>query len=51
MTTGQHEHQSDRGHAMHEHMHGQGCGHEAVQHGGHVDYIHDGHCHAAHEDH
>jgi hypothetical protein len=35
----------------HEHVHGEDCGHEAVQHGDHVDYIHDGHHHAAHDGH
>lgn len=33
------------------HAHGAGCGHDAVQHGDHVDYLHDGHKHAAHGDH
>jgi zinc transport system permease protein len=32
----------------HRHEHGPDCGHEAVQHGDHVDYVHDGHRHAAH---
>ncbi|MFN0282708.1 MAG: metal ABC transporter permease [Kineosporiaceae bacterium] len=32
----------------HRHEHGAGCGHEAVPHGDHVDYVHDGHRHAAH---
>jgi zinc transport system permease protein len=32
----------------HRHEHGPGCGHEAVAHGDHVDYVHDGHRHAAH---
>ena len=32
----------------HRHTHGPGCGHLAVIHGDHVDYIHDGHAH--HED-
>lgn len=32
------------------HEHGPGCGHEAVEHGDHVDYIH-GHRHAKHDDH
>ncbi|MBI5607704.1 MAG: metal ABC transporter permease [Deltaproteobacteria bacterium] len=27
----------------HAHIHGPGCGHLAVQHGDHVDYLHDGH--------
>lgn len=35
----------------HPHEHGLGCGHEAVPHGDHVDYLHDGHRHAAHEGH
>lgn len=38
-------------HTVAEHEHGPSCGHEAVEHGDHVDYIHDGHRHAAHEDH
>ena len=28
-----------------------GCGHPAVQHGDHTDFIHEGHRHAAHADH
>ncbi len=32
----------------HGHEHGAACGHEAVPHGDHVDYVHDGHRHAAH---
>ncbi|QCX27962.1 metal ABC transporter permease [Nocardioides jishulii] len=32
----------------HPHEHGDGCGHEAVDHGDHVDYLHDGHRHAPH---
>lgn len=35
----------------HAHEHGPGCGHEAVAHGDHVDYLHDGHRHAPHHDH
>ena len=31
--------------------HGEGCGHESVNHVDHVDYVHDGHRHAAHDDH
>jgi hypothetical protein len=27
------------------HQHGPGCGHTAVKHQGHVDYLHDGHLH------
>lgn len=32
----------------HRHEHGPGCGHPAVPHGDHVDYLHDGHRHAVH---
>lgn len=32
----------------HLHRHGPGCGHPAVVHGDHVDYVHDGHHHAPH---
>jgi zinc transport system permease protein len=32
----------------HPHEHGPGCGHEIVGHGDHVDYLHEGHRHAAH---
>lgn len=35
----------------HPHQHGAGCGHPAVRHGDHVDYVHDGHRHAAHGSH
>lgn len=38
-------------HRNHRHVHGEGCGHVAIPHGDHVDYIHDGHRHAAHDDH
>ena len=38
-------------HTLAEHTHGEGCGHEAVQHGDHVDYIHGMHRHALHGDH
>ena len=34
-----------------DHRHGPGCGHEAVPHGDHVDYLVDGHLHHAHGDH
>lgn len=33
-------------HADHERQHGPGCGHVAIPHGDHVDYVHDGHRHA-----
>ncbi len=35
----------------HEHEHGPDCGHPAVPHGDHVDYVHDGHRHAPHGGH
>ncbi|MGY2875251.1 zinc transport system permease protein [Marmoricola sp. URHA0025 HA25] len=35
----------------HRHEHGPRCGHVAVEHGDHVDYIHDGHRHAVHGGH
>ena len=35
----------------HTHEHGPGCGHQAIAHGDHVDYLHDGHRHAPHDDH
>lgn len=34
----------------HPHQHGPDCGHLAIPHGDHVDYVHDGHRHAAHTD-
>jgi hypothetical protein len=34
-----------------EHVHGPQCGHEAVPHAGHVDYLVDGHLHHPHEGH
>ena len=37
--------------AGHPHQHGPDCGHVAVQHGDHVDYVHDGHRHAVHDEH
>jgi hypothetical protein len=38
-------------HEAHAHIHGPGCGHKAVLHGDHVDYLHDGHLHRMHGDH
>ncbi len=38
-------------HEGHTHVHGVGCGHTAIQHGEHVDYLHDGHLHQPHGDH
>jgi zinc transport system permease protein len=35
----------------HSHEHGESCGHTAVPHGDHVDYVHDGHRHAVHGGH
>ena len=32
-------------HHPHIHDHGPGCGHEAIEHEGHVDFVHDGHLH------
>ena len=32
-------------HEKHEHRHGHGCGHQGIEHDGHVDYLHDGHLH------
>ncbi|KZN62231.1 hypothetical protein [Pseudoalteromonas luteoviolacea] len=40
-----HAHQSNG------HKHGPNCGHEAIQHGDHVDYIVDGRLHHQHGDH
>lgn len=39
--------------AAHEpqHVHGEGCGHEAVPHGDHVDYLVAGHLHHPHQGH
>lgn len=37
--------------ATHSHLHSAACGHESIPHGDHVDYLHDGHRHAAHADH
>ena len=36
---------------QHDHEHGPDCGHPAVRHGDHVDYVHDGHRHAPHGGH
>src|SRR5438874_516300 len=33
------------------HRHGPGCGHEAVPHGDHIDYLVNGHLHHVHGDH
>src|SRR4029078_1475871 len=43
----EHRHHEDHG----DHEHGEGCGHDAVEHGDHVDYVHDGHRHWWHAGH
>jgi hypothetical protein len=40
-----------RTHEPHDHEHGPGCGHTAVRHDGHIDYLHDGCLHHPHGDH
>lgn len=44
-----HEHDVSEDHGHEDgHRHGEDCGHVAVPHGDHVDYLHDGHRHAEH---
>ena len=38
-------------HADHPHQHGPSCGHTAIKHGDHVDYLVDGHLHHPHGEH
>ena len=38
-------------HTVAEHEHSATCGHPAVRHHDHVDYVHDGHKHAPHDGH
>ena len=38
-------------HPNHDHVHGPDCGHTAIKHGDHIDYLHDGHLHHPHGDH
>ena len=38
-------------HELHTHVHGEGCGHTAIQHDDHTDYLHHGHMHHMHGDH
>jgi hypothetical protein len=38
-------------HKDHSHEHSPSCGHTAIQHGDHIDYLHDGHLHHKHENH
>ena len=42
---------TEKHHLDHSHRHGPNCGHTAVRHGDHVDYLHDGHLHHLHGDH
>ncbi len=37
-------------HANHDHEHGPSCQHTGIQHGDHVDYLHDGHMHHVRQD-
>lgn len=48
--TGDH-HDTHPGDTHESHEHGPGCGHASVQRAEHVDYVHDGHRHAADGDH
>lgn len=38
-------------HKDHDHVHQAGCGHTAIRHGDHIDYLHDGHLHHPHDGH
>jgi len=38
-------------HHEHNHKHGSNCGHLAIHHQDHIDYLHDGHLHHTHENH
>lgn len=38
-------------HTDHPHVHGEHCGHTAIQHNDHIDYVHNGHLHALHGEH
>lgn len=38
-------------HNVHQHAHGEDCGHQVVMHDGHMDYVHDGHLHHVHDAH
>ena len=48
MSDSQHQCQQ---HPQHDHVHGPDCGHTAIKHEDHVDYLHDGHLHHPHENH
>ena len=38
-------------HNSHDHKHGSTCGHKAIKHEDHIDYLHDNHLHHVHGDH
>lgn len=38
-------------HNNHEHNHSIACGHTKIQHGDHIDYVHEGHLHHEHNGH
>jgi len=40
-----------KAHGTHNHTHGTQCGHQAVMHENHTDYLHDGHMHHVHGEH
>ena len=42
---------AERHHPDHVHQHGSNCGHTAIRHDAHVDYLHGGHLHYMHGDH
>ncbi len=43
--------QPHEAHVSHEHVHDRWCGHAQVEHGDHLDYLHDGHLHHPDGDH
>ena len=46
-----HPNECNAKHQCDDHVHGPDCGHEAVKHGDHIDYIVDGRLHHQHGDH
>ena len=42
---------SHQTHDEHDHKHSSSCGHTAIQHEDHTDYLHGGHLHHVHENH
>ncbi len=38
-------------HSAHSHVHGKACGHKAIRHEDHIDYLHDSHLHHPHDGH